>query len=156
MRISVHEDIAAPAPLVFAEASDFASLERQALRRGAEVQRLDRLPAPGPGAAWRLAFPFRGRQRVLELHVTRHAPPTALAARVEGGGLLGLATADLLALSRGTTRVTLTLEVEGTTLASRLLAQSLRLGRGGIERRAEARLKAWARDVEARAARRRA
>lgn len=148
MRISVSEDIAAPASHVFAQATDAAAFERQALRRGAEVRRLDRQAGLGTGATWQVRFPYRGRERRLTVAVERLDPPGHVAARLEGGGLRGQSTADLVTLGRGTTRLTLAMDLEATSLGSRILLQALRLGRGGIERRMGARLKAWARGVE--------
>jgi hypothetical protein len=51
MRITVREDMALPAGQVFAAVTDTGGFERRALRRGAEVRRLDGLPALGPDAA---------------------------------------------------------------------------------------------------------
>lgn len=150
MRIKVREDIAAPAAHVFAAVTDTAAFERQALRRGADVRRLDRLPALGPGVGWRVGFPFRGRQRELDIEVMQLEAPVAASGRFGIGGIGGQATADLLALSRGTTRLTITLDLKASTLAARLLLQSLRLARGNLERRMQARVAAWARGVEGR------
>ena len=138
--------------------SDHAGFERQALRRGADLRRTDR-PAPGQegrlavGASWRVLFPFRGREREALIRVDRLEPPHLAGAVVEGGGLLARSTADCLALSRGTTRLTLTVEVEARTFTARLLLQGMRLARGTLERRAADRLVGWAREVEARSAR---
>lgn len=154
MRIVVREDIAAPPAQVFAAAADFDGFERQALRRGAEVRREGGPSTPGPGAAWRVRFGWRGREREALVTLARLEPPSALGALVEGGGLHGTLAVDLLALSRTTTRLTLTLDLEGRTLAARVLVGTLRLGRARMEARAGLRLKAWARDLEARWARR--
>ena len=91
MRITARQDVEAPIAEVFAAATDHAGFERQALRRGADVRRTDR-PAAGTaaaraGAAWRVAFPFRGREREAEIRVERVEAPTRVAALAEGGGL---------------------------------------------------------------------
>jgi hypothetical protein len=150
MDFILREDIAAPVAQVFAQATDFAAFERQALRRGADLRRLDRMPQPGPGAAWRAVFPFRGREREVELRLDRIESPVLAEGGFRGQNLEGRLRAECLALSRTTTRLTLTLTVEGRTLPARLFVQSLRLARGNLERRAGARLAAWARDVEGR------
>jgi hypothetical protein len=156
MDIILREDIAAPIAHVFAQATDTQAFERQALRRGADLRRLDRLPQPGPGAAWRIVFPFRGRERELEAQMTRLENPTLAEWTFRSAGLQGVLRAECLALSRTATRLTLALTLEGRSLTARLLVQSLRLARGSLERRAEPRLKAWSREVEARWQRRQA
>jgi len=150
MRITTRQDIAAPIAQVFAEVTDATAFERQALRRGAEVRRLDRLPALAVGSSWRVAFSFRGREREAAVAVTRLEAPTLVSATIESGGLHGATVAELLALSRTTTRLVLTFDLEATTLTSRLLLQTLKLARGSLERRAEGRVATWAREVEAR------
>lgn len=153
MRITARQDVEAPIAEVFAQATDHAAFERQALRRGADVRRLDRAGPLAPGAAWRVGFAFRGREREAVIRVEGLEPPTRALATAEGGGLVARTALDLLALSRTTTRLTLTVEVEARTLASRLLLQGMKLARGSLGRRVEDRLAAWAREVEARARR---
>ena len=62
MKFSTTEDIAAPAEAVFDAFCDFASFERAAMRRGAEVQRLDHMAVPGVGMAWHAPFDMRGQR----------------------------------------------------------------------------------------------
>ena len=61
MKFSAREDIAAPIEQVFASLCDFEGFERQAMRRGAEVQRVDPLTQPGVGMKWQVSFNMRGR-----------------------------------------------------------------------------------------------
>ena len=61
MKLSARKDIDSATVEVFPVLADFDSYEKLALRQGAEVQRLDRLPEPGVGSAWLVRFPFRGR-----------------------------------------------------------------------------------------------
>lgn len=156
MRITLKQDIEAPAEHVWAEIADAPAFERQALRRGVRLRRLDGGPGIGPGAGWQATFPWRGREREMRLAIERMEPPGLVATRIESGGLWGESTAEVLPLSRGATRLVLVVEIRARTLAARLLVQSLRLARGSLERRGRERLRAWARDVEARWQRQRA
>ena len=63
MKSSTREDIEAPIDYVYARVTDFQGFERQALRRGADVQRIDGGSAIRLGAAWDVAFKFRGKDR---------------------------------------------------------------------------------------------
>jgi len=51
MKFSTREDVEAPVDYVFGQISDFGAFERQALRRGADVRRLDSGPFV-TGSAW--------------------------------------------------------------------------------------------------------
>ena len=48
MKFVAHEDVEAPIEFVFEQVTDFAAIERSALRRGAEVQRVDDLNETRP------------------------------------------------------------------------------------------------------------
>jgi hypothetical protein len=150
MRMTMQEDIAATDAEVFAAATDVAAFERQALRRGIQVRRLDGGAGLAPGAAWEVRAPYRGREREIRITVTRVTVPTTVAARIEIGGLRAESVAEIVALSRQTTRLALAIDLEATSLTSRLMLQSFRLARGSIEKRLGGRVSAWARGVEAR------
>ncbi|NAZ35640.1 SRPBCC family protein [Rubellimicrobium sp. CFH 75288] len=156
MDITVQEDVGLAAADLFERITDTATFERQALRRGAELRRLDRQPRPGPGAAWHVTVPFRGRRREMQIEISRMESPSLAEALIRGGGMEGVLRAECVALSRTTTRLTVHLHLEGRTLPARLLVQSFRLARASLERRAADRLSAWARSQEAAPARRRA
>ena len=53
MKFSSRDDINIPLSDVFTDVTDFATLERLAVRRGATVTRLDDLEVPGEGSQWR-------------------------------------------------------------------------------------------------------
>jgi hypothetical protein len=56
--------------------------------------------------------------------------------------------AELVALSRGRTRMTVTLVLQPRTLAARLMMQSLRLARNNLTKRFKVRLGEYAAEVE--------
>ncbi|MEM7519888.1 MAG: SRPBCC family protein [Pseudomonadota bacterium] len=155
MKFSTNEDIDAPIDAVFEMFCDFEAFERSAMRRGAEVQRVDSLTKPGVGMVWRAAFKLRGKPRQLELEVVTFDPPNEI--RLEGvsPGVMTQTKFDLIALSRSRTRVHVALEVKPVTLSARLLIQSLKLAKSSLGRKFKLRVSEYARLMEERHARRR-
>ncbi|RYG91565.1 SRPBCC family protein [Loktanella sp. IMCC34160] len=148
MKLSTREDIEAPIDYVFGRATDFASFERSALRRGVEVHRLDVGQDVGKGASWRVEFVFRGRPRKAEAVIADFDPPNGFAAKFESGGLQGQTVVELVPLSPGRTRLTLSVEMTPKTLAARLLIQSLKLAKTNLHRKFKTRVADFAEDVE--------
>lgn len=152
MKFSSHEDIEAPIDFVFDAVTDFSGFERMALRRGAQLRRLDTLAQPGPGMSWDVIFAFRGKTRRLIADIVDYAPPE----RVEFAGVSPSFELSVListlALSRRRTRMTMALVVRPRSLGARLMVQSARLGRGGLARKYAERLRLFSAEIEARAA----
>lgn len=149
MKFSAREDISAPIEEVFALISDFDRLERAALRRGADIVRVDRLPLPGPGMAWTAEFSFRGKLRRVETELITWQPPESLAAHSTVAGLLGVSTIDLVRLSPRQTRVAVAVELRPQTIAARMLLQTLRLAKGQLSERFKSGVARYAREIEA-------
>ena len=148
MKLVRNEDVEAPIAFVYAALSDFDHWERAALRRGAEVTRLDTLAAPGPGMLWNVGFDFRGRRRIVDLRLVTLDPGQTLAFTGQGVSMNGRALLDLVEMGPKRTRVAITIEVEARTLAARLLLQSLKFASGKINRSFEARTRQLAADLE--------
>ena len=70
MDFSTRYDVDAPIEFVWTQASNFTVLERQALRRGADVERKDTLATPGVGAEWDIRFQFRSKDREVNAKIT--------------------------------------------------------------------------------------
>ena len=148
MELKTRDDIEAPIAFVFAQVTDFLAFERQALRRGASVRRTDDLEQPGPGMAWEAAFKFRGKERKLDAQMAEFDPTDFYIINIASGGVTGKTNVDLVALSRGRTRLTVRTELAANGLTARLLLQSLRLARANLLRRLSIRVTAYARDIE--------
>jgi len=148
MRFSSREDIAAPIEHVFQAITDFDAFERQALRRGADVQRGDPNSAVGLGSEWNLNFPFRGKDREVYARISEFDGPNGYAAVTEVGGLEGDLNVELVALSPKRTRLQVSIDVRARTLAGRLLVQSLKFARGNLTKRFANRVGQFAQDVE--------
>lgn len=148
MELTAREDIEAPLDRVFAELSDFAAVERQAMRRGIDVQRHGIETGVTEGMGWNVHFTFRGKKRDAEITLSDYAPPERMVFDSVSGGLEMRMVVDLIALSRTRTRIGVTTELKPKTLSARLLVQSLKLAKGGIEKRFQARAAGLAQDLE--------
>lgn len=148
MKFTAQEDIEASIDHVFSQVSDFAALERSALRRGAEVQRVVDLPEPGPGMKWDTAFMLRGKRREMTIELVEFDRPNGMVMISTSPNTSGRMVLDLVALSRGRTRLNLTIDVAPKTLAARLVFQSLKLARGNLNRKFRKRIAEFARDLE--------
>ncbi|MCV2872199.1 SRPBCC family protein [Defluviimonas sp. WL0050] len=150
MKFSTKEDVEVPAGEVFDFLSDFGSFERAAVRRGAEVTRVDRIAEVGPGLTWSVRFPMRGKMRRVLCELARFDRPEALNVNAESTGFhIALAVA-LVELSPKRTRMTVDAEIKPRTLAARLMLQSVRINKAGFVRRFEARVQKYAADLELR------
>lgn len=148
MQLTAREDIAAPIDQVFAALSEFEGFERQAMRRGATVQRVDPLTHPGVGMKWNLSFEMRGKQRELVVELVTFDAPNEMAFEGKSTGIQADFKIELLALARNRTRMELAFEVAALNLSSRLLVQSLKLARGTISKKFKLRVADYARGLE--------
>jgi len=148
MKFSAKEDIEAPIEYVFEQVTDFTAIERSALRRGADVQRVDTLSAPGPGMSWDASFKMRGRKRDVSIELTSIDPPNGLVVSSRSPAMGGELVVDLVALSRGRTRMSVDIEMRPKNLSSRLLVQSLKLARGNLNKRFRKRVGEHAEEIE--------
>lgn len=154
MQLNTREDIEAPIDFVFAQVTDFHAFERQALRRGANVRRRDSQVPPAQGAAWDVAFEYRGKERPLTAEITRYEAPNGYVITVNSGGITGATTVELVALSRHRTRLNVNTDWAAQGLTARLLLQSLKLARANLLHRLTSRVSSFASDIEERFTRR--
>ncbi|TCO71958.1 SRPBCC family protein [Rhodovulum euryhalinum] len=149
MKFSTREDIGLPIEEVFAVISDFDRLERAAMRRGAEITRLDSLEAPGPGMAWTARFTFRGKRRALHSELTTFLPPENLVVQSTVNDLTGVSTLDLLRLAPQRTRLAVAVDLRPQSFQARLLLQTLHLAKGRMSERFKSGVARFARELEA-------
>ena len=133
MNLSAKYDIEAPVDFVYRELTDFQAWEHMAMRRGAEVSRVDRRATPGPGMEWQVAFPFRGKVRKARLHLAAANPTNRLEVGAVTKMVDGSLAFDLLDLAANRTRVEVRLIAKPKTLAARIYVQTLKLGRKKLE-----------------------
>ena len=146
MQLDAREDIAAPQEMVWREITNFTGFERSAMRRGMEVRRLN--DSDGAGASWALEFKYRGRDRKARCKITDWNPKEHFSAMVVSSGIEARVDVDMVSLSRGRTRLDLTVVLSSQSFAGKLLVQSFKLARGSLDRRLKNRLTGFARDIE--------
>ncbi len=150
MKFSTKEDIEAPIEAVFEMLCDFEGFERSAMRRGAEVQRVDNLTKPGVGMTWNAVFEMRGKRRELQIEMVTFDKPNDIILESTSPGLLGKMSFELMPLSRNRTRIIVELEVKPLTLSSRLLVQSMKLAKASLTRKYKLRVGEYAKGMEER------
>jgi hypothetical protein len=149
MKFSTRQDIEAPIEFVFERASDFPSFERQAMRRGIEIERENGAGgAPAPGLRWNARFDYRGKPRHLKAELTCFEAPNRFVIQSAVGGVETDFEVEFLALSPRRTRVIVGLELAPRTLTARLLVQSMKLAKNRLNERFAKRVAKFARDLE--------
>lgn len=135
MEFTTKQDIDAPAGYVFDCLSDFENFEKAALRRGADVQRVDEAQTLGQGAKWRAQFNFRHKPREIMVELTEYQPSDQATYQAKGQGIEATMKIELIPMSKTRTRMVTTVGMEAKTLSARLLLQSLKLAKGQIGKR---------------------
>ncbi|VDC25191.1 SRPBCC family protein [Pseudogemmobacter humi] len=135
MKLGTRQDIEAPLDFVWQQLTDFEQFERMALRRGAEVERVDQLKRPGPGMGWRLRFAYRGKPRRMLVRIAELTENSVIDCGLDSASVEGAARIELMALAPRRTRISLVADLRPKTLAARLVIQSLRLAKGRTQRK---------------------
>lgn len=148
MKLTAKADLEAPIGFVFASVSDFTAWEREAIRKGAEIERPVDAPLSGKGAIWRVRGMFRGKQRKLVIRLEGVEPDQALRFNFDSPSATGTSAIELTPLSPRRTRIRLVLDVQPKTLAARLFINTLRLARRRVQARYDKRAEQLAARVE--------
>lgn len=150
MKFSTKEDIEAPIDAVFDMLCDFETFERAAMRRGAEVQRVDTNTVAGTGMAWRGAFNLRGKRRQVDIELVTFDKPNEMVFECRSPGLMTLLTTELVALSKSRTRVMISFDIKPLNLSARLLVQSIKLAKTSMTKKFKLRVAEYAKTLEER------
>lgn len=148
MKLTAKTDIEAPIGFVYAALTDFPAWEREALQRGAEVERPANSPATGKDAVWQVKFRYRGRLRKLTIRVLDATLDERLVMGIDSTPVEGSSQMDLVSLSARRTRLRVTLDMRPKTLAARLFVNALRVARRKVEMRFEKRIGQLAARIE--------
>lgn len=150
MKFSTRQDIEAPIEFVFDRTTDFEALERQALRRGIEVDRDDDLMVTGPGMRWNIQFAYRGKPRKIKGELTEFDIPNSYLIQSVSGGVEADFDVEFLPLSRNRTRMVVGLQLSPKSISARLLVQSFKLVKSSLDDRFSNRIAQFASEVQSR------
>lgn len=153
MKFSTRQDVSAPIDFVFDQVADFDEHERQALRRGLDIIRTDQLGEICVGMGWQLRHKFRNKLRQVDGELSRLERPGGFWVHSVSGGIKADFVLELMALSKGQTRMRVGLDVTPHSMKSRLLIQSVKLGKSGLDTRFSNRFATMAIEIEERYAR---
>lgn len=148
MKLTAKEDVEAPMAFVNAVLTGFEDWERAAMRRGADVARLDTLREARPGMTWQVAFDYRGKKRKIEMEVLQMLANQTLSLAYTAKPAEGVFTIEMAEMGPRRTRLVVHLEVKPRTLAARLFLQSLRLAKAKVTSRFALRLSQVGADIE--------
>lgn len=133
MHFVTDEVIARPPAEVWAGLTDFTGNEAAVRARGIDARRI--AGTEGPEPAWAADVHFRGRDRHIEVEVSRMTPPLALGYRLSGSQLVSDLAFVLEELADGRTRLDITLVVKAEGLSGRMILQSLKILRSTLVKR---------------------
>jgi hypothetical protein len=148
MKLTVKTEIDAPVEFVHAYLGDSTTWEREAIRRGVEVERPADMPLKGVGAGWRIKLRFRGRIRNVLVRLDEMVQDDRIAYSFEGQALFGTTELETKALSPRRSRLKVSIDARPKTLAARLFLNTLRLARRKAEERMEKRVGQLAARIE--------
>jgi uncharacterized protein YndB with AHSA1/START domain len=140
MKLTAKTDFDTPASAVYEALTDASNWEREAVRRGIDVDRPAGSPQSGIGASWRISGRYRGKQRKLLLRTARLVPGEVIEYSFESPSANGSIILEITALSARRSRLRLAIDVRPKTLAARLFLNTIRLAKGRVEGKLEARL----------------
>lgn len=135
MKFSTRQDADLSAEALFRAVSNFDDIGRMLARRGAVVQRLDKLTGPGIGMTWQIGFDWRGRRRDLTVELARFDPSESLVLRGQSELFDLTIQMTVLALSRTRSRLIFETDILPRGMKARLLLQTAKLGKSQLDRK---------------------
>ncbi|MGB3148498.1 MAG: hypothetical protein WBA91_12180 [Paracoccaceae bacterium] len=149
MKLSTRTDLDLSAEALFAALTDERYFEQIARRNGVTVTRHGPEPQMGPGSGWEITFPHRGKTRRLTSALKRIEPPHTLEFSGESSGFDLALDMRLLPMSADSTRIIAAIDIRPRTFGARIILQTLKIGKGRLESRFNARLRALGRALQA-------
>ena len=150
MKLTSKQDVDAPAEFVLGQLTDFESWERAAMRRGIEVDRTDKLTAPGAGMAWTTKFRYRGRDRRFSIKVEKIDPEGQVWFSMTSALADGTMSIEIVAMAAKSSRAFVSIEILPKTFTAKLFVQSLKLAQSRVDKKLAQRTLALAAEIEQR------
>lgn len=148
MKLSTREDISAPVATVFEAVTDFERFRRHLLSKGFQVNGLPQQGLPVQGSTWHSKYQWRGRGYDIESRLVSFENDQGFAIESQGKGVVCLTVVDLIELAKQRTRLSVSLKLKPTTLASRLLIQSVRIAKPRLNKKLKSRVSNFAAEFE--------
>lgn len=148
MNIKARADIEAPIDYVFEQVTDFATFERSIMRRGGDIERILGEQGAELGTKWRVKFQMRGKEQTVRAEIVQVDAPNGFMIGVKSVSADGEMVVELVALSRGRTRLIVDASATPKTIAAKLLFQSLKFARGKTEGKLQGLVDNLAKDIE--------
>ena len=147
MKFSTRSDTKASIEVAYAAFTDFDRFEYRLQRKDIEITRVPDIEAVEVGCRWHGQFSWRGRTYKAETELVSLDKPQGVALETLCRGVVCLGVIDLLALPEGGTRIFVSIDLKPTTLASRLLVQSLRFAKPRLTSKLESRVADFAMEI---------
>lgn len=148
MIFETREEVDIPRDFAFSRFADFTRYEKTARHYGADIRRVNGFTEISEGCAWRGSAVVRGTTRGVEAKITRLNPPEHAQMSTVVGGMAITVDMFFEELGPGKTLLRVTSQLKATTLAARLILQSVKLTRRKIQRKIDTRIVALANEFE--------
>ena len=143
MNFETREDVDIPRDFAFSRFADFTRYEKSVRQYGADIRRVNGFTEIAEGCSWRGSAIVRGKARGVEATITRLNHPEHAQMKTTVGGMTVDVDLFFEELGPEKTRVRATAQLKATTLAARLILQTIKLGRRQIQGKIDSRIVAF-------------
>ncbi|WP_420395944.1 hypothetical protein [Nioella sp.] len=148
MIFETREDVDVPRDFAFSRFADFTRYEASARQYGADIRRVNGFTEIAEGCSWRGSAVVRGKARGVEAVITRLNRPDHAQMKTTVGGMTVDVDLYFEDLGPEKTQVRVTAHLKATTLAARLILQTVKLARRQIQGKIDSRIVALANEYE--------
>ena len=148
MIFETREEVDVPRDFAFARFANFTRYEQAARGYGADIRRVNGFTEVAEGVSWRGSVVVRGKTRGVEATVTRLARPEHAQLQTVVGGMTVDVDLFFEELAPERTLVRATARLKASTLAARLILQTVKLGRRQIQAKIDSRIVGLANQFE--------